>query len=110
MHEKRRYPRSAALLTCAVEKIFHNDKKVQSKVINQSQQGLRIESDYKFLPGDALKIVVYEDSFDIDATKQDYCIGMVRWCARQDGCCGGLYGIGVELAVRSKNAYWSIRG
>lgn len=100
MTEKRKSPRKAILSNCMVKRIFLKEQLFSSRIINYSTNGLMIESDVQFRPGDAVSIhfspeIQKETSFFSDA-----CLGMVRWCAQQDGLHGGLYGVGVELAVQ----------
>ena len=59
-----------------------------------------LESDVKFLLGDALTIHFSPEIRKETGFFSDTCLGLVRWCAQQDGIHGGFYGVGVELAMQ----------
>lgn len=69
-----------------------------SRVINYSDNGLMIELDADLAPGDAVAVKFEGGAVETAVFGGSICIGMVRWCTRQDGLFGGLYGAGVELA------------
>ena len=101
MIEKRKFPRKSILSDCMVKRIFLKEQLFSSRIINYSTNGLMIESDIPFRPGDAVSI-----HFSPEIQKEarfffDVCLGMVRWCSQQDGFHGGIYGVGVELATAS---------
>lgn len=100
MQEKRKSPRKASLTRCRVDRMFSQDASVQSRVINYSDTGLMIELDHHLPPGDAVAVQFSPDDVEAKLYGSTTCIGMVRWCARQEGTFGGLYGVGVELANR----------
>jgi len=82
-----------------VKRIFFKEQLINSRIVNYSVNGLMLESDVAFRPGDAVTIhfspeIQKETSFFTDTR-----LGLVRWCTPQDGFYGGFYGVGVELAV-----------
>jgi hypothetical protein len=84
-----------------VKRIFLKEQLFSSKIINYSVNGLMLESDVKFRPGDALTI---HFSPEIQKEKMffpDTCLGIVRWCSSQDNFIGGYYGVGVELSMHN---------
>ena len=105
MQEKRKSPRKASLTRCVVDRLFSHDEPVPSRVINYSDHGLMIELDYPLPPGDAVAVQFPVDATEVSVYGGSTCIGMVRWCAPQDGLFDAMYGVGVELANRcSKRA------
>jgi len=97
--EKRRSPRRAILSKCMVKRIFLKEKLFASRIINYSVNGLMLESDVQFRPGDALTIHFPPEIQKETSFFSDTCLGLVRWCAQQDGFSGGYYGVGVELSM-----------
>lgn len=100
MTEKRKSPRKAILSNCMVKRIFLKEQLFSARVVNYSVGGLMIESDVRFRPGDALTIHISKDLQKETSFFADTCLGLVRWCAQQDGFHGGFYGVGVELAIQ----------
>jgi hypothetical protein len=98
--EKRRSPRKAILSNCMVKRIFLKEPLFSTKVINYSVNGLMLESDVKFLPGDAITIHFSHEIQKETSFFSEICLGLVRWCVQQDGDYGGIYGVGVELAMQ----------
>lgn len=98
MQEKRRSPRKASLTRCSVDRLFSYDEPVPSRIINYSKNGLMIELDYSLPPGDALSVSFPPEAEETRVFGSSTFIGMVRWCAKQDGEFGALYGVGVEYA------------
>ena len=98
--EKRRSPRKAILSKCMVKRVFFKEQLFDSRIINYSINGLMLESDVEFRPGDALTIHFSPEIQRETSFFSDTCLGLVRWCAQQDGFHGGLYGVGVELAMQ----------
>jgi hypothetical protein len=66
-----------------------------------------IELDYPLPPGDALAVTFDPGTEEASVFGCTRCIGMVRWCAPQQGAFGGMYGIGMELASRYVRKGWS---
>lgn len=97
--EKRRSPRKAILSKCMVKRIFLKEQLFPSRIINYSINGLMLETDIKFRPGDALTIHFSPEIQKETSFFSDTCLGLVRWCTPQDGFFGGLYGVGVELSM-----------
>jgi hypothetical protein len=98
MQEKRRFPRKASLTKCIVERLFSYDAPVPSRIINYSCTGLMIELDYCLPSGDALSVTISPKAEETHIFGSITCVGMVRWCAQQEGQLGDLYGVGLELA------------
>lgn len=98
MEEKRRSPRKASLARCVVDRLFAHDAPVPSRVINYSENGLMVELDYQLPRGEAIAVKLSPESVEADAYGSSICVGMVRWCDRQEGYLGACYGVGVELA------------
>lgn len=99
MIEKRKSPRRAILSNCMVKRLFLKEQLFKTRVINYSVNGLMLESDVKFRPGDAVTIHFSSEIQKETKLFSDTCVGLVRWCSQQDGFFGGLYGIGVELSM-----------
>lgn len=85
---------------CAVDRLFAHDSPVPSRIINYSDKGLMIELDYQLSPGAAVAVKFETDAVEAAVYGGSICVGMVRWCAKQEGNFGALYGVGVELAHR----------
>ena len=98
MLEKRKSPRKASLTRCTVDCLFLRDNHLDSRVVNYSDDGLMLELDYPLKPGDAIKVHFSIDTQECIEYGKDCCIGMVRWCAQQNGSYSAIYGVGVELA------------
>ena len=96
--EKRRSPRKASLTRCLVDRLFVHDAPKHSRVVNYSETGLMLELDYQLPPGDAVAVQFSPEAEENAVFGSTICIGMVRWCAKQDGYFGAHYGVGVELA------------
>jgi hypothetical protein len=64
-----------------------------------------LEMDYPLSPGETIKIQFVPDAEETRLYGKSVCLGMVRWCALQDGSCGGFYGVGVELANQAPRRY-----
>ena len=97
--EKRRSPRKTILSKCMVKRIFLKEQLFSTRIINYSANGLMIESDVPFHPGDAVSIHFSPEIQKETSCFSNACLGMVRWCAQQDGGYG-VYGVGVELAMQ----------
>jgi len=100
VQEKRRSPRKPALAGCAVDHLFSSREPVTSRVINYSDNGLLLELDHSLSPGDAVAVKLFPDTPVNAVHGIPVCVGMVRWCARQEGSFGALFNAGVELATR----------
>ena len=98
MQDKRKSPRKASLTRCTVDCLFLKDNNLDSRVVNYSDDGLMLELDHPLKPGDAIKIHFSTDTQECIEYGKDCCIGMVRWCAPQNGSYSAIYGVGVELA------------
>lgn len=101
--EKRKSMRKALLTRCLVDRLFVHEAPVHSRVINYSDNGLMLELDCQLPPGDAIAVQFPPDAVENSLFGGAVCVGMVRWCARQDGYFGALYGVGVELANSLSN-------
>lgn len=84
-----------------VEKCFSRQAQIPSRAVNYSAAGFMLEMDYPLSPGDAIKILFAPDVDEAQVLGKCLCLGIVRWCACQDGSCGGFYGVGVELASQT---------
>ena len=80
--------------------MFRHDAPVTSRIINYSDNGLMIELDCYLPPGDAIAVHFEAEAAEAEMYGSSTCIGMVRWCAKQECQFGALYGVGVELANR----------
>lgn len=103
LEEKRKSSRKASLTRCVVDRLFSHGAPMQSRVINYSDKGLMIELDDDFSPGDAVAVKFEEEAVESVVFGGSICVGMVRWCARQEGMFGALYEAGVELANHYSN-------
>ena len=83
-----------------VKRIFLKEPLFSTRIINYSVNGLMLESDVKFLPGDALTIHLSPEIQKETSFFSEICLGLVRWCAQQESGYGGTYGVGVELALQ----------
>lgn len=105
MEEKRKSPRKASLTRCVVDRLFARNSPVPSRVINYSDHGLMIELDYQILPGESVAVRFSPEDVEAVTYGSSICIGMIRWCDKQEWHFGALYGAGVELAnMSSKKA------
>lgn len=104
MPEARKYPRRASLSQCKIG-FMYQKKSLDSRIINFSNKGLMLELDAPVKPGDAVKVKFSDDAQERVEFGKNYCIGRVRWCARQSGSYSGLYGVGVELVQDSPLRY-----
>ena len=98
MNNKRRYPRKASLERCSIELYASDDGPYDSRVVNYSVCGLMIEMDHPLIKGEPVKIRFRPETENAQRIGETYCIGMVRWCAPQEGLYSGMYGVGVEMA------------
>lgn len=98
MLDKRKSPRKASLTRCTVDCLFLQDNHLDSRVVNYSDDGLMLEMDHPLKPGDAIKVHFSVGTQERIQYGKDCCIGMVRWCAQQNGRNFAIYGVGVELA------------
>lgn len=97
MFEKRKSPRQATWTPCTLYRMFSKGASVPSKVLNFSENGLMLELDYLLPRGTAVKVQFAENAAEIAYFGNTTCVGMVRWCVKQDGAFGGMYEVGVEL-------------
>lgn len=98
MSDKRKWPRKASLTPCSIELYSSQDGPYPSRVINYSVGGLMIELDRPLAKGEPLKIRFRPDMPNRQRCGENHCLGVVRWCTRQEGDYAGMYGIGVEMA------------
>lgn len=98
MQENRKSPRKASLSRCHVSRLFSKESSMPSRVINYSGRGLMIELDHQLPPGETVAVQFGPNAAETALYGSSRCLGMVRWCARQEGTFGGFYGIGIELA------------
>jgi len=103
--DSRKSPRRASLTRCTVEKCFSQDGKIPSRTINFSATGFMLEMDYPLSPGETIKVQFAPDAEETGLYGKSLCLGMVRWCAPQNGSCCGFYGVGVELASQAPRRY-----
>lgn len=99
MWDKRRKTRQATLERCVVNRLFLEERPLPMRVINHTNGGLMLELDTLLHPGEAISIQLPDVTREIIGLPVESCVGLVRWCVRQDGSYGGLYGAGVELAA-----------
>lgn len=99
MTEQRKSPRKATLSKCLIKHLFIKEPLLPSRIINYSVNGVMLETDRPYYPGDAINVYFSPEAKNETPFKADSCVGMVRWCAQQDGMFGGFYGVGVELAT-----------
>lgn len=104
MSELRHYLRKASLSQCRVG-FLYKKKLFDSRIINFSNKGLMLELDAPVSLGDAIKVYFSPEAQERVEFGRDYCIGRVRWYARQSGSYSGLYGVGVELVQDSLLCY-----
>ncbi len=98
MSDKRKWPRKASLASCSIELYSMHEGPYPSRVINYSVGGLMLELDQPLPKGEPLKIRFRPDTTARQRSGESYCLGVVRWCTRQEGDYSGMYGIGVEMA------------
>jgi len=99
VNEKRKSPRKVILSNCMVKRIFLKEQLFKTRIINYSVNGLMIESGVKFRPGDAITIHFSPEMQKETSLFSEICLGMVRWCVKQDNFYGNSYDVGVELAM-----------
>jgi hypothetical protein len=106
MTEKRNAPRKASLEPCSIELYASGKGPFPSRVINYSTGGLMIELDHPLIKGEPVKIRFRPELENAQRLGETYCIGMVRWCAPQEGRYSGMYGVGVQMpqSVRAVRA------
>ena len=85
MINKRRSPRKASLERCRVELYASAKGPFESRVVNYSDTGLMIEMDHPLTKGEPVKILFRPGDETARRIGENYCVGMVRWCAPQDG-------------------------
>ena len=98
MAEQRRSPRKASLERCSIELYASANGPFESRVVNYSTNGLMIEMDHPLTKGEPVKIRFRPETDNAQRIGESYCMGMVRWCAAQEGLYSGRYGVGVEMA------------
>jgi hypothetical protein len=98
MNDKRKSPRKASLEPCSIELYASVNGPFESRVINYSTGGLMIELDHPLAKGEPVKIRFRPDMENAQRLGETYCLGMVRWCAPQEGFYSGRYGVGLEMA------------
>lgn len=101
MINKRRSPRKASLERCRVELYASAKGPFESRVVNYSDTGLMIEMDHPLTTGEPVKILFHPGDETARRIGENYCVGMVRWCAPQDGLYSSGYGVGLEMAQAS---------
>lgn len=101
MMDKRKSARKASLERCSVE-LYTSDKgPFPSRVVNYSDRGLMIEMDRPLTQGEPVKILFRPGAENARRLGETYCVGMVRWCAPQEGQFSSRYGVGLEMAQAS---------
>ena len=98
MINKRKSPRKASLERCSIELYAAEKGPYESRVVNYSVCGLMIETDHPLTKGEPVKIRFRPETENAQRIGETYCVGMVRWCAPQEGLYSGMYGVGVEMA------------
>ena len=106
MNEKRSAPRKASLEPCSIELYAAGKGPFPSRVINNSTCGLMVELDHPLSKGEPVKIRFRPGTENAQRLGETYCVGMVRWCAPQEGRYSGMYGVGVQMprSVRATKA------
>ncbi|KAF5046421.1 PilZ domain protein [anaerobic digester metagenome] len=106
MTEKRSAPRKASLEPCSIELYADGKGPFPSRVVNYSTGGLMIELDHPLTKGEPVKIRFRPETDNAQRLGETYCIGMVRWCAPQEGRYSSRYGVGVQMpqSVRATKA------
>lgn len=106
MIDKRKSARRASLEPCSVELYASSKGPFASRVVNYSDRGLMIEMDHPLTRGEPVKILFRPGAENARRLGETYCVGMVRWCAPQEGLFSSRYGVGLEMAgasARRKN-------
>ncbi len=101
MINKRKSPRKASLEQCSVELYASARGPFPSRVVNYSDRGLMIEMDHPLTQGEPVKIRFRPGAENAQRLGENYCVGMVRWCAPQEGLYSSRYGVGLEMAEAS---------
>lgn len=96
MEDKRKWQRKASLAPCRVELYSMEEGPYPSRIVNYSVGGLMLELDYPLPKGEPVKI--HFNPSPANSRRDGYCLGVVRWCAKQDGDYSGMYGVGVEMS------------
>jgi len=96
MSDKRKWPRKASLARCDIELFTAQESPHPSRVINYSIGGLMLELDQPLPKGQPLKIWFHPNATS-PGSGGNFCLGVVRWCTRQQGDYAGMYGVGVEM-------------
>lgn len=97
MTEKRKAPRKASLEPCSIELYAADKGPLPSRVVNYSTGGLMIELDQPLTKGEPIKIRFRPELENAQRLGETYCVGMVRWCAAQEGLYSGMYGAGIQM-------------
>lgn len=98
MIDQRKFPRKASLEPCSIELYASANGPYYSRVVNFSAGGLLIEMDQPLTKGQPVKIRFRPETENAQRIGETYCMGMVRWCAPQQGLYSGRYGVGLEMA------------
>lgn len=102
MHEKRQHPRHASLERCSVEHYLQKKEfSFNSRIINYSEGGLMLESDYSLPEWAPVRINLDHGSDVQEEVGDGTLVGVVRWCAEQEGSYSGFYGIGVAFTKQT---------
>ena len=106
MTEKRSAPRKASLEPCSIELYAGGKGPFPSRVVNYSEGGLMVELDHPLTKGEPVKIRFRPGLENAQRLGETHCVGMVRWCAPQEGLYSGRYGVGVQMpqSVRATKA------
>jgi len=106
MMDKRRSPRKASLERCSIALYASDGGPFESRVVNYSTNGLMIETDRPLTKGEPVKVRFRPGTENAQRIGETYCVGMVRWCAPQEGLYSGGYGVGLEMApYRPRKVY-----
>jgi len=97
MHNKRKSRRLATLSPCQVRAVFSQETYTPLRIINHSKGGIMLELDESLVPGEYVDIRFTPDAREATGYWMTSCVGLVKWCARQEGCYGGRFGVGLEL-------------
>ncbi len=98
MFEKRKSTRRVSLERCTVQFYGSNTGLLETRVINYSETGFMLEMDHPLEQGMPVKIKLDRNTSTSKALGQDFFVGMVRWCFRQEGDLTGMYGVGIEMS------------
>ncbi len=97
MPEKRKSSRTACFESCLVRPYSGDSASCPSLILNYSQSGLKIETEYPLRNDEHIKICDLDDAVDAMIAGMGHRVGKVRWCTPGPALPSGLYEAGITL-------------